>query len=235
MNLLTLSCRGIEPDIIIPETGFFTLSIENKNFLFEILRELRNQIDCGKEGRFNISLSGRVLNIEKSVSAIFDFTNIDFNSKAITNLLVKKFSEFLSLGEQAETLINLESIILNLAENFRIKSGLNVEYDAAVNNNNLAKICSLTIADNNSGLLEKLCEYVNLLCDLKPLKLFVLIFGKSFLTESDMRIFYQYCNDKHVRLLIIEGYDIADIQSNERRLIIDKDLCGIAQGYNEFE
>jgi CRISPR type II-A-associated protein Csn2 len=209
-------------------------SIENKNFLLDILTELKEQVENGKEGEFNLSLDFKPLNISKSVSIIFDFTDIDFNSKAITNLLTKKFAEFLGLGEQAEPLSNLESIILNLAEDYRIKSGLNIDYDTSVNANNLAKVCSLKVSDDKQALIERLCEYVNLVCDLKPLKLFVLVFGKAFLSKGDIELLYRHCYDKNVRLMLIEAIDKTERLANECRLIIDKDLCTIPQGFDGF-
>jgi len=179
---------GIEPSIIIPETHFFTLSIENKVLLLTILSELRSQSEDGKEGAFNLLLGEKALNIERSVSFITDFTDINFNSKPITNLLIRKFADFLGLGEQALPLTQLECIVLNLVEDFRLKSGLNVEYNTSMNGNNIAKVCSLKIADDGGSLLERLCEYVNLLCDLKPMKLFVLAFAYAFLKLNKKRI-----------------------------------------------
>lgn len=234
MNVLTFSRYGIEPSIIIPETDFFTLSIENKQFLLSILTELRSQIEDGSIGNFNLFINGKNVNIEKSGSIVFDYTDIKFNSKVITNLLIKKFTEFLGCGEQANTLTTLENLIFNLAEEFRLKSGLNIEYDAVMNGSNLAKACSLKISDGKRCLLERLCEYVNLFCDLKPLKLFIIVFGKEFLSETDISNLYKHCYDKSVRLLIIEGTDKTELLLNERRLIIDTDLCTISQGYAGF-
>jgi CRISPR type II-A-associated protein Csn2 len=139
--------------------------------------------------------------------------------------------EFLGLGEQAIYLNNLESTILNIAEDFRIKSGLNIEYDTKVNANSIAKVCSLKIADYGESLLEKLCEYVNLICDLKPLKLFILTFGKEFLDDSEIVELYKHCCDKNVRLLFIEAKDSSSLNTDELRLIIDNDLCTISLGY----
>jgi CRISPR type II-A-associated protein Csn2 len=126
MNELIFSRYDIEPDIIITETHFFTLSVENKPFLLEVLSELRNQTENGKEGDFHLLLNDKPVNIEKSTSIIFDFTDIDFNAKTITNLLTRKFCEFLGLGEQTQPLSDLENIILNLAEDLRVKSGINI-------------------------------------------------------------------------------------------------------------
>jgi len=233
MNL-TLSKYGIEPNISISETHFFTLSIENKAYLLSVLSELRTQTEDGKEGTFHLLLNDKELNLEKSVSIIFDFTDIDFNSKKITNQIIKKFTDFLTFGEQLENLSKLESLVLNMAEDFRISSGLNVEYDTVMNGTNLAKVCSLRIADRGRSLLERLCEYVSLICDLKPLKLFVLVFGKQFLIEHDLQVLYKYCADIGVRLLVIEGVDKTERLPNEMRLIIDESLCSFTQGHDEI-
>jgi len=227
MEDLTLCRHGIEPNIVIPETHFFTLSVENKALLLDVLLDLRRQAEDGKEGSFNLLLNDNALNMEKSVSIITDFTNIDFNSKSISNLLIKKFTEFLGLGEQAQPLTELECIVINLVEEFRLKSGLNIEYNTTLSGNSLAKVCSLRIADDKSTLLERLCEYIDLLCDLKPLKLFVLAFAHAFLETNEIVSLYEHCYDKNVRLLTIEGFLDREVLANESRLIIDADLCAI--------
>jgi CRISPR type II-A-associated protein Csn2 len=230
MNEIKLTHYEIDEDIIIPEDKFFTLIVENKKFLLRLLVEIKNQTE-NNSGDFNLLYNEKAQNFEKSVAMISDFTDIDFNSKSISNLLLKNFGEFLGLGEQAMHLTTLESTILNIAEDFRIKSGLNIEYDTKVNANNIAKICSLKIADYGESLLERLCEYVNLICDLKPLKLFILIFGKEFLEDSEISEFYKHCCDKNVRLLFIEAKDSSCRNPDELRLIIDNDLCTIPLGY----
>jgi CRISPR type II-A-associated protein Csn2 len=235
MEILTLTRYGIEPDIVIPEESFFTLSIENKALLLTILSEMRDQIENGKEGEFHLLLADKCLKLEKSAGIIFDYTDIDFNSKSITNLMTKKFSEFLGFGEQAATLNELERLIQDLTEDFRLKSGINVQYDAVLNAINLAKICSLKVADNSLTLTERICEYVSLFCDLKQLKLFILVFGKQFLDDMEITALFQDFRHKGVRLLIIEGADKTDLRPNERRLIIDGDLCSITQGFENEE
>jgi CRISPR type II-A-associated protein Csn2 len=229
MTMLTLSGYGIEPDIEVEDGTFYTLSVENKDFLLTVLSDIRNQSEGDKDGNLNLLLNGRELNFEKNVTAVFDFTDIDFNAKSITNLLTKKFGEFLKFGEQVEALAELEIMVLNLTETFRIHSGLNIAYDAVLAESNLAKICSLKIADQKMDLLHRLCEYVSLMCELKPLKLFVLVFGKSFLSEEDIFEIYRYCSDKQVRLLFVEGVDQSKLLPNEKRLVIDEDLCSITQ------
>jgi CRISPR type II-A-associated protein Csn2 len=225
--MLTLVGYGIEPDIEIEDEEFYTLSIENKELLLTILSDIRKQCEGDKEGMLHLLLNGKELNFEKSVSGIFDFTDIDFNTKSITNLLTKKFGEFLRSGEQILALAELESKLLNLAEDFRIHTGLNLTYDTTLTDGNLVKICSLKISDEKEKLPYRICEYVNLMCELKPLKLIILAFGKSFLSERDITAINGYCCDKQVRLLLVEGADTTQMLQNEKRLIIDSDLCAI--------
>lgn len=100
--------------------------------MLDILKEIRSQIVNGEEGSLALSLSGKSLSLKNNASVVFDFTDIDFNSKLITNLLTKKFGEFLGLGEQLQNISILESIILNLSEEFRLSSGLNIDYDCVI-------------------------------------------------------------------------------------------------------
>ena len=230
MDKLVLAKYGVEPSIEICENNFFVLSIENKAFLFKTLLEFRAQLENGEEGGFNLLLNDKPLSIAKSAAIVFDFTDIDFNSKSITNLLIKKFSEFITSGEQLEKLTGLESIVLGMIDDFRDYSGLNIEGGTNLTGANLNKAFSLKISDNKQSLLERLCEYVNLLCDLKPLKLFILVFAGAFLSEQDIDSLYRHCSDYAVRLLLIGGELTKQPSKNERRLIIDRDFCTICQG-----
>ncbi|MDR0932144.1 MAG: type II-A CRISPR-associated protein Csn2 [Victivallales bacterium] len=228
MDNLTLTRYGIESAITIPESGFFTLSIENKRFLFEIITEIKAQLE-GKDGGFHLLLNDKELSFEKNATAIFDFSTIDLNSRSIGKLLIQKFAQFLGCPEQTGAITELERMIFDLAEEFRASFNLDIEYDSAMSAENIAKLCSLEIADHKCDLLEKLCAYVNLLCELKPLKLFILVFGKAFLESEELDSLSRFCHDKEVRLLLIESDGKSPRHVNECGLVVDKDLCVIAE------
>ena len=223
---LNIANTIFSPRIEITDNGFFTLSIENKQFLYSFITELRRQCD-GNEGSYVLSYGNKVLSFEKNVELISDLTDINFNSKNITNLVGKKFAEFMGEGEQGESLSTIEAIICKLADAFESRSNLNIEYDSSITAAGLAKLCNLHIADTGKTLAERLCDYVSLLSELKPLKLFVVVFAKSFLSDESIDYLWKYCQDCGVRLLLVEGHDGTEPKNDERRLIIDNDLCCI--------
>jgi len=225
MDKLIFSRYGL-CNIELDDRTFFTLSIENCNLLLQILAELKSQSNGG-QGDFSLLLKDRALCIDKSVFIITDFTDIDFNSKVISNLILKKFNEFVAMGQQLQALSSIETILLNLGDDFKNSTGLNLECETALTGGNLTKVCSFRIANNTSTLLEKLCEYVNILTDLKPLKVLILAFGKAFLKIDQIVSLQRYCIDKGVRLMLILGKDDSAVQECERRIVIDSDLCAI--------
>jgi CRISPR type II-A-associated protein Csn2 len=231
MEELHLTITELGEALRLDESSFFTLSIEHKGFLLQLLSRLRAKLEDKETEGLYLLLNNKSVVWEKSTEIIFDMSDINFNQKSIEKLLSKNFASFLSRGEQSEAMNNLESIMLQLMGNFKNFSHLNLSYNHNINADNLIKVSSLSIADDKRHLLLRLCEYVDLLSDLKPLKLLCLVFAKQFLSVIERYNLYKHCQSNGLRLLMIEGNDRMPRLKCEKRLIIDENFCLITQGY----
>lgn len=211
---------------------YFTLSIENPRYLLDTLQALKDQSN-GIEGDFKLVQNYKALHFEKSFSIITDFTDIDFNTKFITNLLRQKFTDFVADSKQLHAITDIERILLNLVQDFAFDSNLSLDYDITPTAQNLCKILQLKIANSTYTLLQKLIEYINILCDLKPIKCLALTFVKQFLSTAELNKLHHHCLNKNLHLLLIQPKDPMPPANNERRLIIDPDLCPIPIGYDD--
>ena len=224
---------GLSPAIQL-DGRIFVLSIENQAYLLDTLSMLKNQ-SKGIEGSFGLLQADKVLSFENHFVMITDFTEICFDTKAINQLLTKKFSDFLNSSTQNDlpTISELERLIYNLAESFRTSSGLNIEYESTMSGQAIAKLCGLKIQNSECTILCKLCEYLDLLCSLKPIKVLALCFAKQVLESGQIQQLYKHCVDKEVQLLLIEAKDDTLLMECECRLVVDKDLCVFTRGYSE--
>ncbi|WP_406037494.1 type II-A CRISPR-associated protein Csn2 [Succinimonas sp.] len=229
MNKIILSRYGIDPPIEIQEGFFATLVVEPKHIFYKYVSELKNQIEGCTEQNFHLILNNNTLPMDKHAFGIFDFFNLNLNSKTITNLLLKKLVDFIIRTNQEERITNIEKNIYEIIDDFSLSSGLNIEYSESINATALAKLCGLKISDSSLSLLEKAFNYIDLYCELLPTKILILVFGKEFFTLDEMYQLYEHCYDKQLRLLIIENSDSYPLLQNENRLIIDQDQCIITQ------
>jgi CRISPR type II-A-associated protein Csn2 len=94
MKELKLVRHDFSSDIVIPQDKYLTLVIENKEYLYKFISELRGQIEKSEYDVFSFTIDGQVQSLSKYVNAIFDLTNIDLNAKPILNMITKNLGFF---------------------------------------------------------------------------------------------------------------------------------------------
>ena len=220
---------GISPDIIIPEDRYLTLVIENKDFLYRFLSELNSLVNKASNDDSSLSLlidNSRV-SMQKSVLCFFNLIDFDFNSKKVLTLLQKKFSSFLLEQDSINQKAVIESDVLRLFDDFKLYTGLNIESDSSISDANLFKLANFKITDVELTVLERICSFIDLMIELIPIRLIVLVFAKAFLSDEDIQLLFKHCVDSGCRMLLIENFVQKSNNKLESLYIIDCDLCPI--------
>ena len=144
--------------------------------------------------------------LSKYVNVIFDLTNIDLNTKPILNKVVKKLGVFLTDNTQINNKSMIESGVVNIIEDFKIYYDINVDYSVEISEATIAKLSNLKVSsDDSQCLIEKLCDYVDIIVELMPVKLLIVVFLKEYLNEAQISQFYDYCMSKNCTLMLIES------------------------------
>lgn len=230
MKELKLVRHDFSSDIVIPQDKYLTLVIENKEYLYQFISELRGQIEKSEYDVFSFTIDGQVQSLSKYVNAIFDLTNIDLNAKPILNMITKNLGFFLTDNSQLDNKSMIETGVTNIIEDFKNHSGLNLDYDSELSESIVVKLANLRVrSDNENCLLEKLCDYLDLIVELMPVRLLIVVFLKEFLNEEQISSFYRYCASKDCSLLIIESSCFSKCYLDEHLYIIDQDLCIITK------
>lgn len=219
----------ITPDIVFLENNYLTLVIENKQYFYKYVSELRNLIDGNPiDNSFSLMIDGSCKPLSKYAGYLFDLSYIDFNGKSIINMVIKKIGNFLSQGSQLDNKVKIESIVTDIMENFKFDSNINIEYDVLLTEALIAKMANISLRNEYDDLLEKIISYIDLVVELQPIKIFLILFAKEYLDEQKLILLNRHCIDKGCKLLLIESNHFSNVYSNEQLYIIDNDLCVIS-------
>ena len=83
------------------------------------------------------------------------------------------------------------------------------------------------------SLLEKIICFLNVLCDLKNLRVFAFLNVKNFLSAEELKSLFYHCRCHDISLLLLESHATPESFPEERRIIITSDLCEIVENFEE--
>lgn len=205
--------------------SYNTLVVENQDLLRRLLTDLNDQLH-GLSGQAVVSRNNTPVAASKFVELLDCFIPFEVNRKTLLNrvtaALERRASEAEHFKETADLLSAIESYLDELAFSFLC----DVEF-TAVNISSIIKAAAPKIRIDAPTLAEQVLDFMELITEFNAQKLFVTLNMRSFVNDEDMERFADSA--------IAHGYDILAIESfehpklkNERRVIIDRDLCEIS-------
>lgn len=201
-----------------------TLIIEHPAFLYELLTDIRGQIE-GNGGKGVLSLNDTPVNMAKYAEILDSFFPFEINRKGllskIASALEKNAVQPAHCEKTMQLLRDMEVYLDDLAFDFP-----NDIVFPKLNISSLIKSVSPELRDEYDSLAEKILDYMELVKEFDGDKLFVTVNLRSFISDRDTALF--------ARTALAHGYNILLVESNarerfelEERLIIDGDLCEI--------
>lgn len=201
-----------------------SLIIENKRLFTDIITDLYSQKN-GNNGKVVVSENYTPVSIAKKVEIIDKFIPFELNTKPIVNGIAS------ALEKSAVNEENISRALLLVAETERFLTDIAFELSCNVSFTNISvssiiKHSGINVESDIDNISEKVYEYMELITEFERQKLFITINMRSFVDDDEM--------EKFAETVIMHGYDILAIEScaykklkNEKRLIIDEDLCEI--------
>lgn len=204
------------------ENSSAVLVIENENFLYKLLLELKKQIDSG-DGRFVFSEEFDIVSAGRNVFLITDLLDIELNKKKILSKIYSDLAER-ATGEEnyektARVLSALEDYISDLTEQFDAE----LEYSLP-SPDSLLKMFNVKVEDEERSLVERLIDYISLLKETFNIRYFVIFGLHSFLSKEDLIAFYNFTFLKKYAILSVE-HVAPNLLECEKTFIVDSDLC----------
>lgn len=208
------------------ETRFYNLVIENQALFYDLVQDLYFQTE-GEKGKFVLSEDSAPIEIRKYAELITQWVPFSVNRKNLLSGLygeLKKFALNETMIEKTYTLLSeLERYLGNLTDPFLSE----LEYDSETDITPLLKMFNLRFSSESGGTLcERLLDFIDASERYVGKQLFILVNFRSYVVDREAELFFKNILMRKSRLLCLEG-SCRDLLKNEKRIIIDRDLCVI--------
>lgn len=213
----------LEKAINIDEGEVVTFVIENPIALRNTVNGIANS-----SPELVLSENFSPIEISKYAELITNVFDIDFTAKKILaklNAEAQCFSE--AFHNETISLINAFN---EYGELISEKFDYPIKYSFAENAEKFIKLLNFTVDDESIPFPENLLTYMELCRNFFEKKLFVFLNFKSFVSENEFKLFCKNVAYEKFHVLMLEAFDCGNSAQNEKKIIIDKDLCIISDG-----
>lgn len=201
-----------------------TLVIENQPLLVRLLNDLQNQIE-GSEGRSVLSSGNKQLQISKKLELLSRFIPFEINQKSLVNKVISNLEKVAVSGEYYEKTVELLSSIERYLYDISFSFVGDIDF-TKVNIGALLKAVGIEFADNYDSIPEKILDYMELVTEYDTRKLFVLLNFRSYVSDNEAKLFFDSILSHGYHVIMIENTEYPRLE-NEKRFIVDADLCEI--------
>lgn len=210
----------LESAIQLKEGNVFTMVIENPV-------ALRKTVDGLKSGSDEIVLSENFTPIDmlKNAELIDNVFEVDFSGKRILSRLAGE-AQAVALDYPTET-FELMKQINDYAGLISDSINYPVRFSAFEDAEKLMSLLNFTVDDESMELPEVLLTYMEMCRDFLGKKLFIFLNLKSFVSSDEFELFCKHAAYEKFRVLLIEAFDCERCCEQEKKIIIDNDLCVI--------
>ena len=212
----------ISSRIEISDQRINVLVIEAPDFLYEVLMDIKRQIDH-LDGDTVLSIHDEPVSFHKYVELVTDPLAIEMNNRTIIKKLLtamEKCGQDDVYYERTQKLMaEIEAYINDLSLNF----DADIEYPD-ISLLQILKAAELTVVDEYDRLVDKIYAYMELVREFEGDKLFIFINLSSYIGREQLQEFADTVTGHSFQVLLIDSHDFKRLE-NETRLIIDCDLC----------
>lgn len=118
-----------------------------------------------------------------------------------------------------ELLAQIEAFVYDLS----FECDCELEF-SKINIPSLLKSIGVTVKEEYDSLIEKIVDYMQMLCGFMGDMLFVTVNMRSYFTDGEISLFSDTVIGHKINVLMIENQEYPLLQQ-EKRIIIDKDIC----------
>ena len=215
-----------ETPVVFEENRINILVIENQKAFFEFVMAISDKGN-GAESEVILSKNFEEIKFDRIADVTTDIVSLDCNNKKLVSKLYAKLNEIAFQEENYTLTLDIVSKISEYLLNITQALPCGVSFDESVELSQLFKSVALRIDTDGKNLLERLCDYVEVMNEFCGTELFVLVNLKSYLGVEELKEFYKFCSYKKMTLLLIENV-LREQLDAECIKIIDNDLCEIS-------
>ena len=213
------------------------VAIENVSELWRTCQELQNQSDGGEGGFHLFDDFFKEYNIIKEMLIELNMTNIVINNKRLINALLKKCTAEIVGYKYQEIFLELTNQFHELCKNISedIGLGCRTELNPEIDPQVIFKLFDIKFSEDQTGLLERLIDKINLSIDFLNISIFIYLFPSKFLNLDEIRQLHEHCSANACSLIFIEDCTSPLKLSNlpYQAIVIDEDGFELIENINE--
>lgn len=198
------------------------LIIENKKVLYRFLKDMGN--GCIYEEFINVfDENGKKLKCNDYIEFISSLMDIDINNKKNINALIRLIRR-ISTDDLKVTISKLNHLLKESFNKIKLDISVDIIDQIDVSEDDCFKLINIKVVDNDKDLLERLNTYINIVYELRNIKIFVIYGLFSLLEEEQVELLVKNCEYIGVTIIDIENTNIKT-KCISNKQILDKDIC----------
>lgn len=202
-----------------------TLIIESSSLLRSFILQLSNQIK-GIDGGFVLSKGSSELKIGKNMEIILNpFIDSSYATKFGSRLIANIKSYAVNEKLYPKT-IEIQSLLLEFASILSHEYNESIIFSEEIDLTSLIKLLGFSY-DFEDSFLENIITYIRAINTYFNTNIFVFINLKSYLIKEELAYLFEVVKSINCHLVLIESYLSKFFINEEKRCIIDVDLCEI--------
>lgn len=211
---------------IIFEQGIVpVLILESSKLMKEYVEDMLSQLQ-GKNGKFTLSVDGRIIRIDKEVELIINPFAIDINNRKLIKGIYDKMSSIaVEENHYISTQNTLKAIIAYFMDLF-MAIDVDLEVSTKVDYSSLFKSFGIEVPISGN-LVEDLLVYLDLTREYQGVKLTVFANLSTFLDYEEMDILIREIAYNEHKVLLLERFSFQEEGGAIKRYIVDEDYCEI--------
>lgn len=211
----------------VVETSAQTMTgiiIENPQMLYTFLVDMKEALDGNGQG-IVLSSDNRVVDFTKNAELLTDFIQFDLNQKA----LLSKIAASMDKISESESFYSSSQQLLAQIENHIMEMTIDLPCDLVcekLSMQSVIRAMGISLVEDYSCLEEKLLAYMDLVRDFLGKKLFIFVNVRGLIPYHNLQELVDTALLREHELLLIDNAAYPKLKQ-EKRLVIDEDLCEI--------
>ena len=220
---MKLEIKYLDNDIDIKENEVYALEVENKNYFYRIVRDLHNISNNNIVDDIYLSDdNNNEINYFNKFKIFIDFFDFNFDSKKITNDIIKYVNKNISI-EVKDSILNQYNKIIKLYKKELNNIDIPLMIETETDSDNITKSLKISI-EVKQNLIENLLLLIDIENILGTKDILIFVNLKQYLTKNELEELYKYSIYNEVSILLIDSQCYGGTLNNEKKLIIDENL-----------
>ncbi len=205
------------------EHPLYKIIIENKAYYRDLIYKLY-LLQKGEQSIFYLFADDKELSFTKKIHLILQPTFVELSDKKSKNKIASQLQTAITTSTEEDAFSELLVELNCLANTVISKSDFRLTYRHDLTIADIINLFDFRLDSTSGSFVENLLEYMLAIRTLENIDHFMILNLEDYLTETELKLFYENILQENLYLIDIESRYNSKI-SDEKLLVIDQDLC----------